>query len=389
MPHISPFTGLVFDPSIVGPLDVVTAPPYDVIGESERRAFLASSPYSVVHLDLSEGDADRYERAADLLASWRSTGALVTDREPSYQAYEMRFRLGARARRIRGLLCTVELEDWGGGVLPHERTMPGPIEDRLRLLRATRTNLSPVYGTVAGPIPELAARLDEVMADPPPHATVDEQGVEHRMWPVQPDPAIPGWLEAEPLLIADGHHRYTTALRYRDERRASDGPGPWDTVLALVVDACTEDPPVLPFHRVVSAEPAPTAGVRVRDLQEVLAEINDDDLVYGIVARVDGGPVHLIADLRTGATRGPFPTVALLHERVLGMDTSGDRIRFTPDAVDAEAAVRSGAALAAYILPPTTPDRIRAVVEDGGRLPQKSTFFWPKPLTGMVLRPLE
>ncbi len=138
----------------------------------------------------------------------------------------------------------------------------------------------------------------------------------------------------------------------------------------------------------VSAEPAPTAGVRVRDLQEVLAEINDDDLVYGIVARVDGGPVHLIADLRTGAARGPFPTVALLHERVLGTDTSGDRIRFTPDAVDAEAAVRSGAALAAYILPPT-PDRIRAVVEDGGRLPQKSTFFWPKPLTGMVLRPLE
>jgi uncharacterized protein (DUF1015 family) len=384
MPHISPFTGLAFDPSVVGPLELVTAPPYDVIGESERRAFLSSSPYSVVHLDLSEGADDRYERAADLLASWRSDGALVASPEPRYHAYEMRFRLEARARTVRGLLCALELEDWGGDILPHERTMPGPIEDRLRLLRATRTNLSAVYGTVPGPVPALASLMDEVTAGRPSHAAVDAQGVDHRMWPVDADPAIAEWLASGPLLIADGHHRYTTALRYRDERRSVDSPGPWDSVLAFVVDARTEAPPVLPFHRLVTAEPAPVEGTRVRDLQEVLAEISDDDLVYGIVARAGASLVHLVAELH-----GPPPTVAALHEQVLGSGTTGDRIRFTPDAVVAEAAVRSGDALAAYILPPTTPDRIRAVVERGDRLPQKSTFFWPKPLTGMVMRPLE
>jgi uncharacterized protein (DUF1015 family) len=385
MPHISPFTGLVFDPSVAGPLEVVTAPPYDVIGESERRAFLSSSPYSVVHLDLSEGADDRYQRAADLLATWRSEGALVADAEPRYHAYEMRFRLHARARRIRGLLCALQLEDWGGGVLPHERTMPGPVEDRLRLLRATRTNLSAVYGTVSGPVPPLTSLLETVTAGRPSHAAVDAEGVGHRMWPVPAADAIPGWLASEPLLIADGHHRYTTALRYRDERRAVDGPGPWDSVLAFVVDACTEAPPVLPFHRLVTEEPAPVTGSRVRDLQEVLADIHDEELGYGIVARSDGGLVHLVAELR-----GPPPTVAALHEQVLGTDTADDgRIRFTPDAAIAEAAVRSGDALAAYILPPTTADAIRGVVERGQRLPQKSTFFWPKPLTGMVMRPLE
>lgn len=383
MPHISPFTGLVFDPSVVGSLEVVTAPPYDVIGASERRAFLASSPYSVVHLDLAEGAEERYERAAELLAGWRSGGALVATASPGYYAYEMRFQLHGGARRVRGLLCALELEDWGGGILPHERTMPGPIEDRLRLLRATRTNLSPVYGTVSGPVPPLASLLDEVVAGTPMRAAVDAEGVEHRMWPVPADAAIPGWLESEPLLIADGHHRYTTALRYRDERRDAQGAGPWDHVLAFIVDAGTEDPIVLAFHRVVGAEPASVAGRRVRDLREVLAQIRDDDLTYGTVARADGDLMHLVAELR-----GPPPTVAALHEQVLGAEPS-DLIRFTPDATVAEAAVRSGEALAAYILPPTTPGRIRAAVERGERLPQKSTFFWPKPLTGMMMRPLE
>ena len=390
MPRISPFTGLVFDPAVAGPLEVVTAPPYDVIGEAERRTFLSSSPYSVVHLDLSEADRgrDRYERAAELLATWRREGALVASAEPSYFAYEMRFRLEARERTICGLLCALELEDWGGRVLPHERTMPGPVEDRLRLLRATRANLSAVYGTVSGPVLELASLLDEVTAGEPSGAMVDEEGVSHRMWPVAADPAIAGWLEDEPLLIADGHHRYTTALRYRDERRAEDGAGAWDALLALVVDAGTEEPPVLPFHRVVGAGGAARAGSisgqRVRDLQEVLAELDDETCTIGVVRREAGGLVHLVTTLEGGP-----PAVAALHERVLETGAGDDGLRFTPDPVDAESAVRSGDAGAAYLLPPTTTGRIHAVVERGDRLPQKSTFFWPKPRTGMVLRPLE
>jgi uncharacterized protein (DUF1015 family) len=385
MPRVSPFIGLVFDPGVAGPIEAVTAPPYDVIGEEARRAFLRSSPYSVVHLDLSDGDEhrDRYERAGALLAGWRRDGVLLAGPEPCYYAYEMHFRLGARERSIRGLFCALELEDWGGSVIPHERTMPGPIEDRLRLLRATRANLSAVYGAIEGPCAPLAALLDRVCAAPPSHAMTDDEGVVHRMWSVAPDPAIAAWLMPEDLLIADGHHRYTTALRYRDERRASEGSGAWDAVLALVVDAGTQELPVLPFHRVALEGAPPVAGARVRDLAEVLAELDDDTLVYGTVAREDGVLVHRVADLE-----GDPPTVAALHEQVLGTDVDG-RLRFTPDAADAETAVRGGEARAAYLLPPTSTDRIRAVIARRERLPQKSTFFWPKPRTGMVIRPLE
>jgi uncharacterized protein (DUF1015 family) len=234
-------------------------------------------------------------------------------------------------------------------------------------------------------VPALASLLDEVTTGEPSRSMVDEEGVSHRMWPVPADRAVAGWLASEPLLIADGHHRYTTALQYRDERRAADGSGEWDSVLALVVDAGSEEPPVLPFHRVIGAggarRAAELAGERVRDLQEALAELDDEAGTIGVVRREPGGLVHVVTTLEGGP-----PAVAALHETVLGTD--GD-VRFTPDPVDAESAVRSGGAGAAYLLPPTTTRRIHAVVERGERLPQKSTFFWPKPRTGMVMRALE
>ena len=386
MPRISPFSGLVFDPAVAGPLEVVTAPPYDVISEAERRTHLASSPYSVVHLDLSEGSArqDRYDRAAQLLADWRDQRALVAIEAPSYFAYEMRFRFEARERRIRGILCALELEDWGGEVLPHERTMPGPVEDRLRLLRATRANLSAVYGIVAGPVQVLASLLERVTADEPLRRVEDDEGVTHRLWVVPPIPGLAAALAGAPMLIADGHHRYTTALRYRDERRRADGRGSWDAVLALIVDATTEDPPVLPFHRILRSDPLPLQGARVRDLQEVLAALDDRAMTVGFVTRGDGGLVHVVATLA-----GIPPAVATLHDLILGNEVDPEELRFTPDAVAAESAVRSGSASAAYLLPSTTTDRIRAVVQRGDRLPQKSTYFWPKPRTGMVLRTLQ
>jgi uncharacterized protein (DUF1015 family) len=385
VPRISPFIGWVFDPAVVGSLGSVTAPPYDVIGDAAERAYREASPYNVVRLDLAKRDEDGgYERAGALLESWRRTGALISVPEGGF-AYEMRFRMQGEARRIRGLICAMELEDWGGTVLPHERTMPGPVEDRLQLLRATRANLSPIYGAIAGPCPRLAAVLDEVTGEPAPWIATDDEGIEHRMWRVEVPPDLVGPLAEEPLLIADGHHRYTTALAYRDERRATDGAGPWDRVLTLVVDAGSEDLRVLPYHRVVLRGPVPVAGWRVSDLDELLAGLRDDGLRYGTVALQDGTLVHRLAELA-----GPPPTVSALHDHVLGSDLRpGEDVRFTPDAAAAVAAVRDGDAVAAYLLPATTPERIRDVIARGDRLPQKSTFFWPKPRTGMVIRPLD
>ena len=380
MPRVFPFEALVYDVAIAGTLDRVTTPPYDVISESLQRAYRAE-PLNIVQIDSGAGD-DRagYERAGRLLRRWIDEGVLVRT-PPAFHAYEMR---PSPTERVRGVLCAMDLQDWGGEVLPHEETMAGPVEDRLRLLRATHTHLSAVYGTVGGPCPSLGDLLDDVTSSPPDAELVDEQGVSHRRWTIPSNVPIGEWLADEPFLIADGHHRYTTALAYRDEMRATSGPGLWDRLLTFVVDAGSERLSVRPFHRVQLTGATPEPGRVVADLEALLGSLSDDDLRVGIVRR-SGADVELSMKELTGEP----PTVRALHESLLDAIAPPGSLRFTPEAVEAVAAVTSGEAVAAYLLPPTTPDRIRKVVERGERLPQKSTYFWPKPRTGVVLMPLD
>ena len=388
MSLVSPFVGLLFDGSIVGSHDRVTTPPYDVISDEERRHYLDASPYNVIRLvlgpdDTGDGGAgDKYRRAAFELEAWRSDGVLVPTERASFYPYEMRFSLHGRPRAIRGLVCAAELEDWGGSIVPHERTMPGPIEDRLRLMRAVRTNLSSIHAVFRGPSEPFAAFLDDAMTPGPAATTSDEAGVEHALWVTEPNPEVATWLAPESLMIADGHHRYSMALRYRDEMRAEHGPGPWDRVMMFIADAAVQEPPVLPFHRIQTGGPHEPSGTRVRDLAEVLETVSDEKLVYGSAALEDGLLVHRIAEVL-----GTPPTVCALHERAL-RDVD-EHLRFTSDAVEAEDAVRDREAVAAFFLPPTDAARIRDVIDRGERLPRKSTFFWPKPRTGLVIRPLD
>ena len=388
MSLVSPFVGLLFDGSVVGSHDLVTTPPYDVIPDDERRHYLDASPFNVIRLVLGGDEAgdggtvDKYRRAASQLETWRERGALVPTERPSFYPYEMRFSLHGRRRAIRGMVCAVELEDRGGSIVPHERTMPGPIEDRLRLMRAVRTNLSSIHAVFRGPSEPFAGFLDDAMARGPAASTTDEAGVEHTLWVSEPNPEVATWLAPESLMIADGHHRYSMALRYRDEMRAEHGPGPWDRVMMFIADAAIQEPPVLPFHRIQTGGPHEAIGTRVRDLAEVLETVSDEKLVVGSASLEDGLLVHRIAELA-----GTPPAVCALHERVL--EHVDAQLRFTPDAVEAEDAVRSRKAVAAFFLPPTDAARIRDVIDRGERLPRKSTFFWPKPRTGLVLRPLD
>jgi uncharacterized protein (DUF1015 family) len=388
--RVSPFAGLLYDDSRVSPLERVTTPPYDTIGPADQRRYLAADPHNVIRIDSPEAlpndETDtKYRRAASSLQSWRDEGVFRASPEPRYYPYEMRFAYHGAERTIRGLVCAVELEDWGGSILPHERTMPGPIEDRLHLLRATRANLSAIQSIFVGPSGAVADLLDTAGVTRPVAEMTDEQGVEHRLWavPAEPDDAVAASLADVSLMIADGHHRYTTALRYRNEMREREGPGSWDRVMMLLVDAASQDLPVLPFHRILRSGPVPTGGVRVRDLEEVLDELDDAKLRYGVAVReADGSLEHRVAELR-----GDPPTVCAVHEQLLaGRDAD---VTFTPDPVEAEMAVRSGGAVAALLLPSTTALRIRDVVRRGDRLPQKSTFFYPKPRTGLVIRPLD
>lgn len=387
MSRISPFVGLRYDTSRVGSLHVVTAPPYDVISDEERLRLAAASPYNIARAMLAEvisnDDPDApYARAAAEFTAWREQGIIVPTEGPAYYPYAMDFALHGRPRRIRGVICAVELEDWGGSVIPHERTMSEPVEDRLRLTRAVRANLSSIYAVIRGPNAVLGDLLDGVLEGPSDAEAVDEAGVRHRMWMRPEMPGVAASLRNETLMIADGHHRYTMALRYRDEMREARGPGPWDRVMMLIVDAAAEEPPVLPFHRLLVAGEAPRAGERVRDLEELLETLDDAKLVYGTASIEEGALVHRVAVLS-----GEPPTVCALHQQVLSH--ADDALRFTPDAVEAVSAVRRGEALAAFFLPATDAARIRAVVDRGDRLPQKSTFFWPKPRTGLVMRSLD
>ncbi len=370
----------------------MTAPPYDTITPIDQERYHRAHPHNVVRLILGNdepGDDEannRYARAASHLRRWRQEGALAPTDGPALFPYEFRFHLGGVQRRVRGVIVEVSLEPWGGSILRHERTLPGPIEDRLRLLRAVRANLSPVYAVLEGPNQRLISFLEQEMSEPPLLEVHDEAGTRHRMWvAIREAEEMTKGLRPETLLIADGHLRYAVALAYREEMRAIHGPGPWDSMMMIIVDGAAEDPPVLPIHRLVTGG-TPTEshqGDRVRDMAEILASLLDDELTYGSVRLEEGEAVHRVSRLQ-----GPPPTVCALHQQVLD-PAGGVDLRFVPDAVAVERAVLTGDGSAAFILPPTHVDQVRRVIQEGGMLPQKSTYFWPKPRTGMVLRPID
>lgn len=384
---MAPFDGLLFDPARVGDLSMVTAPPYDIIGREEQRRLHRSSPYNIALVDLGEdgeGSQDKYTGAGELFRRWQEEGALSAVGHPAVYPYEMRFVHDGTPGAVRGVIVEVELEPWGRGVLPHERTMAAPVEDRLALMRATRANISPIYAVCDGPSEPQAEILARAAHRPPDREVTDESGVVHRLWVEDPAPALAEWHRDRRLLVADGHHRYQTALAFREEAHAAWGPGSWDAVMMLLVDATAEEPPVLPIHRVVRVETVPDLpGQRVRDLAEVLAWLAEGGMRFGAAVKEGPDVAHVV-----GTLEGDPPAVAALHRQLLDPTAGVRRVGYSPDAVAAEQAVRSGDADLALFLPAARVDEIRKVIDGGGRLPQKSTYFWPKPRTGMVVRPL-
>ena len=313
MPEIRPFRALRYDRSTVPDLDLVVAPPYDVIGPDEHERLLARHPANVVRLDLprdelGDGPDDRYRRVARTLAAWRSDGTLHKDPHPSIYVYEQTYRVPGTDvdRTQRGFFARLRLEAFGptSGVLPHERTLAAAREDRYKLLRATGVNTSPVIvlyddpGTVGRPI------LDALTGGAPTADIVDDDGVRHRLWAVAADGDAAAKLSplisvaaAGTVVIADGHHRYETALRYRDERRMSrsceEDPA-FDYLLTLFVDAAGEQLTILPTHRVLRGLGDDGVGrllASLDDLFEVRRDVGRDELVarFEAIALEPGG----------------------------------------------------------------------------------------------------
>jgi uncharacterized protein (DUF1015 family) len=441
VPQIRPFRALRYSRDAVPDLATVVAPPYDVIGPEEHRTLLARDPRNVVRLDLpapEPGDDpdERYRRAARTLAAWRSDGTLRKEARPAAYVYEQQFSVPGTSttRTRRGFFARVRLEPFGSGVRAHERTMSGPKEDRYRLLRATAVNTSPIVGSYAEPTGRAAALLEEVCARQPEVDVADDASVRHRLW-VVPDvtdadgmPSIAAELAdlagASAITIADGHHRYETALRYRDERHvgaSGDADPAYDYVLMLLLEPRAGPITVLATHRILLG--LGDAGVEslragLGELFEVRAPVGSEELVaafspaadapggegrFGLWTRAGGAVLHarreafedLLPPGGDAVRRLDVVLLGVALDRLAGIDTSaiaaGGRLAFTKDASDAIAAVddhRDGAD-AAFLLDPTPAADMIAVAADGDVMPQKSTYIYPKALTGLVINPLE
>ncbi len=417
MADVRPLRALHYDPARVA-IEAVTAPPYDVIDPDGRRELLARSPHNVVALDLPEAPAgDRYEHAAALLRAWRDEGILVADPEPTIWAYEQDYRAPDGERRTRrGLLARIAVTGYGPGLIrPHERTQPGPKEDRLRLTRATAHNLSPIFVLHSG---DAWGAIEPALDGEPFCAVTDPDGTVHRAWPVA-DPeihaAVADAVADSELLIADGHHRYETARTYADEVGAEAGDDARYTLACLV---SLDDPGLSVFatHRLLhgldedeqrelrESLMARFEVTAVDDPSDLVPGAGDGTVAFGYLDAAHDTPYRLrLHDESALAAALPdaseaYRTLdaaaleALVLSGPLGMsadDIAAKRgLSYCSDLDEAVARVERGDADAGFFLRPTPVEQVRAVADAGETMPPKSTYFFPKLLTGIVFNPL-
>lgn len=389
-----------------GDLSTRTAPPYDVVDEEERAALERADRHNAVRLILPRPSGARgaYETAAEALRTWRADGVLITDPTPRFYGYRMTFESsGTAPARTAGVIGALGLSDGPAEspLLPHERTLPKARTDRLELLRATRANLDPIWAL------SLTSGLDDLLAGEAPVASAtDPAGALHELLPIE-DPervrAIRSAVAGAALLLADGHHRYETACAYRDERPGDAGA---TAIMAFVGELAHEQLCVHPIHRLVAQLGSPPLHDRLRDTFAVAdAGPNRVNGVGTLVERMEAeGGVGLVdRDRLAIAVPRAAPLAALLRDTpsvLHGVDAVRFDVAIRPTLLDATVSYRDDAATVAtlvskgvadvgVLLRPVTVEQIRDAAAAGLRMPEKSTFFYPKPRTGMVLRSLD
>lgn len=433
MPDLRPFRALRFDTSRTD-LSTVLAPPYDIIGPAERQRLLQQDPHNVVRIelpaDLGRAAAADYAAAARNAAQWREQGVLVMDAEPTVTVHQMRWTdAEGHAQTATGLLCRLGLEEYGpgAGVLPHEQTHGGPKADRYALLEATQLNTSPLV-FLAGSEPAATSAALLALTEREADATGSTaDGVDHRLWIVGAEEAAPvlALMAAAPLTIADGHHRYETALSYRRDREPQREPGmepAWDFALALIYPL-DQSPPVLPTHRIIRGQPcgedllerlAAFAGVERLEGRDALLARMSEPAPFAPGATGTGRiglytgrePLAVILEVDRAATDPLLPTglsaasrgldvnaLSAIIDRAYGAGATelaaDGQLWYVKDAPEAVAQVDAQEASAAFLLDEMPPAAISLVAEAGEVMPQKSTYFNPKAPTGLVLSPLE
>jgi uncharacterized protein (DUF1015 family) len=417
MAQVEPLRALHYNLDKTGGLQDVIAPPYDVIDAAQRSALEGRSPYNVVRIDLPLGH-DPYETAAHELAAWREHNIVVQDDQPALWALEQDYTGPDGQRRTRrGFLARVRVEDYGAGrIRPHERTHPGPKEDRLKLTRATRANLSPIFSLFSDPDGRAWQALAAATNSSPWGEATDEDGTDDRLWRITDRKAIADVQESltgAELLIADGHHRYETARTYAEE---VGGEGPHRYVLMDLV--ALQDPglTVFPTHRLIkdtTSEQQEALATAIRNhfeieelvsLDQLAPEADPDHLRIGyidshfqrpfILTLTDQAAVDTALPGRSEAYRHLDTAVleALILKGALGMtDEDIDHLHqlgYARDANEAVELVQRGEYDATFLMAPIPIERVQAIAAAGESMPPKSTYFFPKVPTGLLFNPL-
>ena len=424
MADVRPFRALRYAPGL--DLSKAICPPFDIISPEQQRTLHERSPYNAVHIELAyDSNGDRYQRAAEALKHWREDGTLLRDEPPAFYLYDQQFEREGTSFRRRLIFARLRLEPWDRViVLPHEQTFGAPKEDRLRLLRAIRTNTSPVFLIYRDQLARIAPLLEDPASDPPVTGFTGD-GQKHTLRSIDDPRAIEtltSAFEREILYVADGHHRYETALAYRDERRAAvsawTGEEPENFALVALASSGDRGLLVLPIHRVTATDvPLSEALDRMQGLFSV-EKLPSLDLIEGRLAEARGTPAfglasaesddlylltlaeaktvdRLLPQDRSAAWRNLDYAIAnhVILQQVLGLEESQmsdyNTLWFTEDAAEAVRDVRGGRAPFALLMNPVPVTRVLDVADAGERMPQKSTFFYPKVPTGLVFNPLE
>jgi uncharacterized protein (DUF1015 family) len=423
MADVQPLRALHYDPAVAGPLQDVVAPPYDVIDATQRAALIERSPNNVVAVDLPQGEPDPYAAAREQFERWQELGVLVRDEQPALWAHTQDYTGPDGQRRTRrGFFCRVRIEGYGPGrVRPHERTHPGPKEDRLRLTRATQANVSPIFSLFSDPANAAWGALEPTTKNEPPWGEVtDADGTVHRIWRVADSDAIAAVQAATrdaELLIADGHHRYETMQAYAEEVEAAGKPANDEHRYILMCLVALEDPglTVFPTHRLVNKLDEPRrqalAETLARDFElhevspeDVAPEPGSGPLEFGYVSSSDERCYRLtlkdqaIADAALSDHSEAYRHLdtgvleTLLLKGALGLSDDDvshfNGLFYARDTAEALRVVRAGEYEAAFLMRPTPIEQVREVAAEGENMPPKSTYFFPKLLTGLLFNPL-
>lgn len=426
MAEIKGYKGLRFNCEKAGKIEELVCPPYDIISDQQREEYIKTNPHNIIRLELPKGD-DKYNKAAEILKDWLEKGILVKEDKPAIYIYEEEFTAYGERKAIKGIICRVKLEEFSKGIiLPHEFTLSKAKEDRLSLMKATNCNFSQIYSLYMDGGKNTLGKIDSLSKSEPDIQLQDNDNVTHRMWIIKDEKAIADICSDfadRKLYIADGHHRYETALNYRNYLReqglAKEGDA-CDYQMMMLVDMEHPGLVVFPTHRLVRNLDSfnvervidgckeyfdVTEHSDINTIESTLMELyNQGKKAYAFYCGGSSYKLLVLKDtniikklLPNASTATQQLDVTILHtlilEKIFGIDAENMakqiNLTYTKIFDEAISSVQQGNSQCAFILNPTRVSEIREVASNGEKMPQKSTYFYPKMITGLVMNQLE